>query len=103
MTLGTQAIFAAYSQLQTTSNNIANANTPGYSRQSAQLATAGSAYNGSGHMGRGVTVATSGRASNKVLTVQAVAAGSIAPAPAGRGRRAPPPRPTVCGATCWAS
>ena len=56
MSLGTQAIFAAYAQLQTTSNNIANANTPGYSRQSVELATAGSAYNGSGYYGRGVTV-----------------------------------------------
>ena len=80
MTLGTQAIFAAYSQLQTTSNNIANANTPGYSRQSAQLATAGSAYNGSGYLGRGVTVSTITRASNMFLTGQAVAAGSTAAA-----------------------
>lgn len=80
MTLGTQAIYAAYAQLQTTSNNIANANTPGYSRQSAQLATAGSAYSGSGYYGRGVTVATITRASNMFLTSQAVGAASTAAA-----------------------
>lgn len=80
MTLGTQAIFAAYAQLQTTSNNIANANTPGYSRQSVQLATAGSGYSGAGYLGRGVTVATVTRASNMFLTGQAVAAGSTAAA-----------------------
>jgi flagellar hook-associated protein 1 FlgK len=78
--LGTQAIFAAYAQLQTTGNNIANANTPGYSRQSAELATVGSDYNGSGYMGRGVTVATVTRASNMFLTQQAVATASAAAA-----------------------
>ena len=80
MSLGKQAVFAAYAQLQTTSNNIANANTPGYSRQSAQLATAGSSYSGSGYFGRGVTVASVTRASNMFLTQQAVATGSAAAA-----------------------
>ena len=35
-----RAMIANYAALQTTGNNIANANTPGYSRQSAELATA---------------------------------------------------------------
>ena len=78
--LGTQAVFAAYAQLQATGNNIANANTPGYSRQSVELATAGSDYNASGYMGRGVTVATVTRASNMFLTQQAVATASAAAA-----------------------
>ena len=78
MSLGTSALYAAYAQLQTTGNNIANANTPGYSRQSVQLATAGSAWNGSGFYGRGVTVESVNRASNMFLTQQAVAAGSAA-------------------------
>ena len=80
MTLGTQAVFAAYAQLQTTGNNIANANTPGFSRQSVQLATAGSGYTGAGYFGRGVTVSTVARASNLFLGSQAVAAGSTAAA-----------------------
>lgn len=80
MNLGTQAVFAAYAQLQTTGNNIANANTPGYSRQSVQLETAGSAYNGVGYFGRGVTVSSITRASNMFLTQQMVAATSAAAA-----------------------
>ena len=79
-TLGAQAVFTAYAQLQTTGNNIANANTPGYSRQSVELASAGSDYNGSGYMGRGVTVSTVTRASNMFLTQQAVATASAAAA-----------------------
>ena len=80
MSLGTSALYAANAQLLTTSNNIANANTPGYSRQSVTLATAGSAYNGSGYFGRGVTVTTVTRAANMFLSQQAVATGSAAAA-----------------------
>ena len=78
--LGTTALYAANAQLLTTSNNIANANTPGYSRQSVQLATSGSTYEGAGYYGRGVTVASVTRASNQFLTQQAVAAGANAAA-----------------------
>ena len=42
LSLGTSALYAANAQLLTTSNNIANANTEGYSRQSARLETSGS-------------------------------------------------------------
>lgn len=81
MTLGRQAASVAYTQLQVTGNNIANANTPGYSRQSAQLATAGSStFNGSGYLGRGVTVSTVARASNMYLSGQVVATTSAAAA-----------------------
>ena len=81
MTLGRQAASVAYTQLQVTGNNIANANTPGYSRQSAQLATAGSStFNGSGYLGRGVTVSTVARASNMYLSGQVVATASAAAA-----------------------
>ena len=40
MQLGTRAMFAAYAQLQTTGQNIANASTVGYSRQQVILGTA---------------------------------------------------------------
>ncbi|MBL8349454.1 MAG: flagellar hook-associated protein FlgK [Burkholderiaceae bacterium] len=80
MSIGTTALYAAYAQLQTTGNNIANANTPGFSRQSVQLATAGGASFGAGYFGRGVTVATVTRASNMFLTQQAVGAGAAAAA-----------------------
>ena len=78
LSIGTSALYAANAQLQTTSNNIANANTPGYSRQTVVLATAGSEYNSAGYQGRGVTVASITRATNMFLTQQAVAAGSNA-------------------------
>jgi flagellar hook-associated protein 1 FlgK len=70
MSTGTQAIFAAYRQVQTTANNIANANTPGYSRQTVQLQTNGSQLVGGGYIGRGVSVADVTRASNRFLTGQ---------------------------------
>jgi flagellar hook-associated protein 1 FlgK len=85
MSLGKQAAFAAYAQLQTTGNNIANASTPGYSRQSVQqAAAAGMAYTGSGYLGRGVTVTAVTRASNMFLASQAVAATAAASADAAR-------------------
>ena len=56
--VGQSALLAAYAQLQTTGHNIANANTPGYSRQEALLATAGGQYTGGGFLGFGVDVVT---------------------------------------------
>ena len=41
MALGTKAMFANYAALQTTGNNIANANTPGYSRQTRRAGDRG--------------------------------------------------------------
>ena len=38
--LGTGAMFAAQAMLDTTAHNISNVNTPGYSRQRVELATA---------------------------------------------------------------
>lgn len=78
--LGTAALYAANAQLLTTANNIANAATPGYSRQSVELATAGSALSSSGYFGRGVDVSTVTRAANQFLTQQATATGSAAAA-----------------------
>ncbi len=85
MSLGKQAAFAAYAQLQTTGNNIANASTPGYSRQTVQqAAAAGSSYSGAGYLGRGVTLSSVTRASNLFLTSQALAATAAASADGAR-------------------
>ena len=74
MSLGKQAAFAAYAQLQTTGNNIANASTPGYSRQSVQqAAAAATAYAGSGYLGRGVTVTSVTRPAASVATWRGIA------------------------------
>ena len=84
MSIGKTAMFASYAALQTTGNNIANANTPGYSRQQAQLADAPAQFTGSGFFGKGVTVTTVSRAYDKYLTNQAVASQSVAAADSAR-------------------
>ena len=84
MSIGKTAMFASYAALQTTGNNIANANTPGYSRQEVQLADAPSQFTGSGFFGKGVNVTTVVRAYDKYLTNQAVGSASTAAADAAR-------------------
>ena len=80
MSLGTRAMAANFAALQTTGNNIANANTAGYSRQQVQLATAGGQYTGSGFFGKGVDVVTVTRSYDQFLTTQSAAAASTAAA-----------------------
>ncbi|HEY9067037.1 MAG TPA: flagellar hook-associated protein FlgK [Burkholderiaceae bacterium] len=87
MSIGKTALFANYAALQTASNNIANVNTTGYSRQEAQLATAQGQYTGSGFFGKGVDVTTIARSYNALLTQQAVASNSIAAADSARNDR----------------
>jgi len=65
--IGTSALRAAYAQLQTTGNNIANASTPGYVRQRVILAEATTTFSGGGFMGRGVDVVTVERQYNDFL------------------------------------
>lgn len=81
--IGTSALQAAYAQLQVTGNNIANVDTPGYSRQTAVLATAGSIFRNGSFYGRGVDVVTVARLYDRFLgeRVQsgtAIAAGDAA-------------------------
>ena len=68
--IGSSALTAAYAALQTTGNKIANANTPGYSRQivdfSAQVETSLSGN----YIGEGVAVASIHRAYDELLTRQ---------------------------------
>ena len=76
MSVGTTAMFASYSALQTASNNIANANTTGYSRQSVVLADAPSQYTGGGYVGSGVDVTNITRSYDKYLTQQELSTAS---------------------------
>lgn len=80
MGIGTRAMFANYAALQTTGNNIANANTQGYSRQEVQLETGKGQYTGAGFFGQGVNVATVARSYDRFLTTQAASANSMASA-----------------------
>jgi flagellar hook-associated protein 1 FlgK len=68
--IGTSGLTAAYTALQTTGNNIANANTPGYSRQIVDLAAqVGTSLSGN-YIGQGVAVVGIKRAYNELLTRQ---------------------------------
>ncbi len=84
LSVGKSAMFANYAALQTTGNNIANANTPGYSRQTVQLADASGQFTGSGFFGKGVNVVTVQRAYDQLLTTQAASASSAASADSAR-------------------
>ena len=68
LTLGSRALMATQGALTTVSHNITNANTPGYSRQVAELATAGGMYTGAGFFGRGVELQTVQRQYDAFLT-----------------------------------
>lgn len=67
----TRAMLANTSLLQTVSHNISNANTPGYSRQTVELATEGGQFTGAGFFGRGVRVQDVTRSSDQFLTREA--------------------------------
>ena len=71
MSIGARALFANYAALQTVGNNIANANTPGYSRQQVEFATTKGQYTGAGFFGKGVDVANIVRAHDAFLAKEA--------------------------------
>ena len=78
MSIGQRAMFANYASMQTTGHNIANAQTPGYSRQTVELATSGGQSTGAGFFGKGVDVVTVQRASDAFLETQSQVASSMA-------------------------
>ncbi len=84
LSVGARAMNASYAQLQVTGNNVANANTPGYSRQTAELETASSQRTGSGYYGKGVDVKTVTRAHSEFLTREAALTSSVAAADSAR-------------------
>ena len=70
LTTGVSGLLAFQRALDTTSHNIANAATPGYSRQTVDLATQGADPLGSGWVGRGVQVVDIRRAFDAALSGQ---------------------------------
>ena len=84
LNIGSRAMTASYAALQTTGNNIANANTAGYSRQNVELATSFSQQTGSGFFGKGVDVTTVTRAHSDFLTRESATTQSLAAADAAR-------------------
>jgi len=76
LNVGTRALQANQIALQTAGNNIANVNTPGYSRQTAVMQTMPGQFSGSGYIGKGVEVSTIERAYSEFLTRQSALAGA---------------------------
>lgn len=68
--VGQSALAAAQAGLATTGHNIANAATPGYSRQVVVQASAGSQNTGSGYIGKGASVVDVTRVYNELLAAQ---------------------------------
>ena len=66
--IGLSALRAAQTGLATTGHNIANINTPGFSRQQTILAPAAALYTGNGYTGQGVTVSSVRRVYSDFLT-----------------------------------
>lgn len=71
LSLGMRAMFANQAALTTIGQNIANANTPGYSRQNVTLTTPPGQFTGAGYFGKGVDVQTVTRSHNEFLTREA--------------------------------
>lgn len=74
LNIGTQALQANQVALQTAGNNIANANTVGYSRQRVVLETVPGQFTGGGYIGKGVTIQTIQRNYSDFLTRQSTMA-----------------------------
>lgn len=70
MGISVSALGASQAGLQTTGHNIANANTPGYSRQEVVMETRKPQYTGSGYLGQGVNVSTVKRAYSEFINGQ---------------------------------
>ncbi len=77
LSVGTSALLANSLGLQTTGNNITNANVAGYSRQRVVLQTVVGQYSGSGYVGQGVQATTIQRSYDSFLTSQAASAQSM--------------------------
>jgi len=69
--IASSALSAAYTALRTTGNNIANANTPGYTRQVVELVPQQGAGSGGTFLGQGVAIAQVKRVYNAFLAQQA--------------------------------
>lgn len=80
LSVGSRALQANQIALQTAGNNIANVNTPGYSRQNVVLQTTQGQYTGAGYIGKGVNVQTIQRNFSAFLTRQSALASSTASA-----------------------
>ncbi len=85
--IGTRALQANQIALQTVGNNIANVNTPGYSRQNVVLTTVPGQFSGGGYIGKGVDVQTIHRNFDSFITRQATLASATQSADEARSNK----------------
>lgn len=78
LNISASALTANQAALQTVGNNIANVNTPGYSRQSVVLQNIPGQFTGGGYYGKGVNLVAITRSYSDFLTKQATLAQSVA-------------------------
>lgn len=72
---GSSALLAFQRALSTVSHNVANINTPGYSRQRAEFEARAGTYNGYGYQGNGVQVVDIRRMADSLATSRLLDAG----------------------------
>lgn len=84
LNIGVKSMTASYAALQVTGNNIANASTAGYSRQSLQVQTATPQQTGNGFFGKGVDITTVSRAHSAFLTRETQLTASLSAADSAR-------------------
>ncbi|MHB1707843.1 MAG: flagellar hook-associated protein FlgK, partial [Acidithiobacillus sp.] len=82
--VGLSGVLASENALQTASNNISNENTPGYVRESANLAENASLPTGYGSLGEGVNVASVTRDFSNYAQTQLMNATSLSSATSGQ-------------------
>ncbi|MCO6055426.1 flagellar hook-associated protein FlgK [Pseudomonas sp. MOB-449] len=70
LNIGLSGLRVSQSQLTVTGHNIANVNTPGFSRQSAAQSTTLPQFSGSGYIGSGVSLTDIRRSYSEFLTAQ---------------------------------
>jgi flagellar hook-associated protein 1 FlgK len=70
LNIGLSALLAQQRALTTTANNIANASTPGYSRQRVELASRATEQMGNSFVGTGVDITLTRRLSDEILAGQ---------------------------------
>ncbi|TNF57913.1 MAG: flagellar hook-associated protein FlgK, partial [Burkholderiales bacterium] len=84
LNIGANALNTNLAALKVIGHNIANVNTPGYSRQRVELQTAGYQFFGNGYFGKGVSIDTVERAHDAYLTREARLTSAVAAADAAR-------------------
>jgi flagellar hook-associated protein 1 len=87
LNIGARALTTNLAALQVIGNNIANVNTPGYSRQTVQTQSAGYQQLGGMYFGKGVELSNVTRSHSAYLTREAQVAASVAAADSERYTR----------------